>query len=69
MAQNGCICNFSRFGIYKYLQKPWDEDMLRDTIQEAYEVYRLQKEKNELTRSLLRVNKQLEFMLRQKLIS
>ncbi len=55
--------------IYKYISKPWDNDVLKLTIDNAYEVYRLRKENQELSKSLIEVNKQLEFMLRQKLIS
>jgi len=55
--------------IYKYISKPWDNDYLRMTIDKAYEVYRLRVENKELTESLIQANKQLEFMLRQKLIS
>jgi DNA-binding NtrC family response regulator len=55
--------------VYKYVTKPWDNDSLKMTINQAYEVYRLRKENIQLTQSLLQANKQLEFMLRQKLIS
>lgn len=55
--------------IYKYISKPWDNESLKNTINKAYEVYSLRRENEELTRSLLQANKQLEFMLRQKLIS
>ena len=55
--------------IYKYISKPWNNDDLKQTIDRAYEVYRLRKENVELTNSLIQVNKQLEFMVRQKLIS
>lgn len=55
--------------VYKYISKPWDNEGLKITIHQAYEVYSLRKENKELTKSLLSVNKQLEFMLRQKLIS
>lgn len=55
--------------IYKYVEKPWDNDYLKMIIDKAYEVYQLRRENEELTKSLLRANKQLEFMLRQKLIS
>lgn len=55
--------------IYKYVEKPWDNDYLKMIIDKAYEVYSLRKENKELTKSLLRANEQLEFMLRQKLIS
>ncbi len=55
--------------IYKYISKPWDNESLKMTIKQAFEVYSLRKENQELTKSLLQANKQLEFMLRQKLIS
>ena len=55
--------------IYKYISKPWNNDDLKQTIDRAYEVYRLRKENVELTNNLIQVNKQLEFMVRQKLIS
>lgn len=59
----------NRGQIYKYIAKPWGNESLKDTINKAYEVFSLRAENKELTESLLRANKQLEFMLRQKLIS
>lgn len=55
--------------IYRYLNKPWNEEELMMFLNQAYEVYNLRKENMELTKSLLQANKQLEFMLRQKLLS
>ncbi len=55
--------------IYRYLNKPWNDEELKMYIGQAYEVYSLRKENIELTKSLLQANKQLEFMLRQKLLS
>lgn len=55
--------------IYRYITKPWDEQDLKVTINNAYEVYYLRQENKELMKSLLRANEQLEFMLRQKLLS
>ena len=55
--------------IYRYLNKPWNEEELKIYISQAYEVFSLRKENMELTKSLLQANKQLEFMLRQKLLS
>lgn len=55
--------------IYRYLNKPWNEEELKMFINQAYEVYSLRKENAELTKSLLQANSQLEFMLRQKLLS
>ena len=55
--------------VYKYVTKPWDEQELRLTIKNAYEVYYLREENKKLTESLIKVNEQLEFLLRQKLLS
>jgi response regulator RpfG family c-di-GMP phosphodiesterase len=55
--------------IYKYISKPWNNDELAHAIDRAYEVYRLRKENVVLTNDLVKANKQLEFMIRQKLIS
>ncbi len=55
--------------VYRYITKPWNENELKSTIENAFEVYSLRQENKELTKSLVRANKQLEFMLRQKLIS
>lgn len=55
--------------VYLYITKPWQETELKLYIEKAFEVFRLRKENKELTKKLLIVNEQLEFMLRQKLIS
>lgn len=55
--------------VYRYIMKPLNVDDLKITIDNAFEVYSLREENKELMKSLLRVNKQLEFMLRQKLLS
>lgn len=55
--------------VFKYVDKPWDNDRLKMAIDNAFEVYRLREENKQLTIDLERVNQQLEFMLRQKLIS
>jgi response regulator RpfG family c-di-GMP phosphodiesterase len=55
--------------IYQYISKPWDEQQLKMVIEKAYEVYRLRAENKQLIKSLLRANEQLEFLLRQRLLS
>ncbi len=55
--------------IYQYITKPWDEQQMRVIISNAYEIFALRKENKELLKSLIRVNEQLEFLLRQKLLS
>lgn len=55
--------------IFHYLTKPWKEEELTQTIDRAYEIF-VQKEKlNALNRKLAVSNDQLEFLLRQKLLS
>lgn len=55
--------------VYHYLTKPWEEDYLRTVIKNAYEVYALRRENERLTEALLKANEQLEFLLRQNLLS
>ena len=54
--------------VYRYVTKPWDKDELQSIIQNSFEVYMLREENKVLTESLMQANKQLEFMLRQKLL-
>lgn len=55
--------------VYHYLTKPWEEDYLRTVINNAFEVYSLRKENERLTNALIKSNEQLEFLLRQNLLS
>lgn len=55
--------------IYHYVSKPWDETQLRSLINNATEIYRLRQQNLQLTKDLLKVNDQLEFLLRQNLLS
>ena len=55
--------------VYHYLTKPWEEDYLRTVIKNAFEVYSLRRENERLTQALLKANEQLEFLLRQNLLS
>lgn len=66
---NAVIDAINKGEVYRYVSKPWENDDLKILIHQAYEVYRLRRENKELTATLLRVNQQLEFMLRQKLNS
>jgi len=59
----------NRGQVYRYLTKPWITDDLRNSIEAAYEVYRLREENKELTERLLEVNMKLEFLARQSLLS
>jgi len=66
---NAVIDAINKGQVYRYIQKPWMEEDLRINIEKAFEIYILRKENTELTRQLLIANDQLEFLLRQKLIS
>ncbi|GGC40541.1 hypothetical protein GCM10011386_35750 [Parapedobacter defluvii] len=55
--------------IFHYLSKPWSEEELSNTIQRAYEIYAEQKKIKESFSQLEITNEQLEFLLRQKLLS
>jgi response regulator RpfG family c-di-GMP phosphodiesterase len=59
----------NRGQIYHYLQKPWNNVELKETIENAYKVYDLKQKQQQLNQQLMLVNEQLEFMLRQKIIS
>lgn len=66
---NAVIDAINKGQVYRYVSKPWNNSDLKNIILQSSEVYRLRKEKKELTENLIRVQKQLEFMLRQKLNS
>jgi len=62
---NAVIDAINKGQVYKYIQKPWQENDLRINIEKAFEIYTLRKENRELTENLLIANKQLEYLLRQ----
>lgn len=66
---NAVIDAINKGQVYRYLSKPWQEDELRNTIESAFEVFYLRKENKELIKKLERANDQLEFLLRQRLLS
>ncbi|WP_374165956.1 response regulator [Arcticibacter sp. MXS-1] len=55
--------------IFHYLTKPWNEKELDSTIERAYQVYKEKLEIKEMNGKLALSNDQLEFLLRQKLLS
>jgi len=55
--------------IFHYLTKPWNEEELDTTIKRAYETYVANQELKEMNDKLATSNGQLEFLLRQKLLS
>jgi response regulator RpfG family c-di-GMP phosphodiesterase len=66
---NAVIDAVNKGKIYHYLSKPWNEEELDQTIQRAYEVYKEKMEERENTQKLTITNEQLEFLVRQKLLS
>jgi response regulator RpfG family c-di-GMP phosphodiesterase len=59
----------NRGHIFRYLEKPWNDVELKKTIDDSFKVYNIKKVQEELNKKILLTNEQLEFMLRQKLIS
>ncbi len=66
---NAVIDAVNKGKIYHYLSKPWNEKELDDTIQRAFKEYQANKEIKKANENLTMSNDQLEFLLRQKLLS
>jgi len=66
---NAVIDAVNKGHIYYYLNKPWDEQQLKIIIKNAFEIFKLREENKILLEELMDANGQLEFLLRQKLIS
>ena len=66
---NAVVDAINKGQVYRYLTKPWDNEFLKTTIRQAHEVFMLRKENERLIDELKRANEQLEFYLRQKLLS
>jgi len=66
---NAVVDAVNKGKIFHYLSKPWNEEELDMTIERAYEVFKKNKEVKEMNEKLGVSNDQLEFMLRQKLLS
>ena len=66
---NAVIEAVNKGKIYHYLAKPWIEEEISMTIKRAYEVYEDKQKIKQLNEKLAISNDQLEFLLRQKLLS
>jgi response regulator RpfG family c-di-GMP phosphodiesterase len=55
--------------IYHYLTKPWNEEEVDATLKRAFEAYQEKQKMKEMNEKLAVSNDQLEFILRQNLIS
>lgn len=59
----------NRCEVFRFLTKPWIKDDLTQTIEAAYKSAKEKYQEKLTAEKLLETNQQLEFMLRQKLIS
>lgn len=66
---NAVIDAVNKGQIYYYVNKPWDEQQLRIIINNAYEIFALREKNKILMEKLMISNDQMEFLLRQKLLS
>lgn len=66
---NAVVDAVNKGKIFHYLAKPWNEEELDMTINRAYEKYLEKAELKKLNEKLELSNDQLEFLLRQKLLS
>ncbi|MDB5118899.1 MAG: hupR [Sphingobacteriales bacterium] len=66
---NAVIDAVNKGKIYHYLSKPWNEEELDLTIARAFEVYQKNLETKIMNEKLSLSNDQLEFLLRQRLLS
>ncbi len=55
--------------VYRYMTKLWNEEEIKQVINSCYELLSLRRENAQLIKDLERANTQLEFMIRQKLLS
>lgn len=55
--------------VYRYFAKPWNREEIVSTVYGAYKIYKDRKEARRINEQLKETNEQLEFMLRQRLIS
>ena len=56
-------------GVCHYIQKPWEVEDVLSAVRKAYSEYTAETERSAYTEQLLETNRQLEFALRQSLLS
>jgi response regulator RpfG family c-di-GMP phosphodiesterase len=59
----------NRGGVSHYIAKPWDPVELTRAMHEAFEAVKAEEERVAYTQKLIEANRQLEFALRQRLLS
>lgn len=50
----------NRGSVYKFFTKPWDDDLLRANVEEAFQRYEMKMENARLTRELQQANRELQ---------
>jgi response regulator RpfG family c-di-GMP phosphodiesterase len=66
---NAVVDAINKGKIFHYLTKPWNEEELDKTIERAYDIYQEREKIKTMNEKLEISNSQLEFLLRQKLLS
>jgi response regulator RpfG family c-di-GMP phosphodiesterase len=56
-------------GVCYYIQKPWEEESVRRAVADAFADLQAEEERSAFTARLIESNRQLEFALRQRLLS
>lgn len=56
-------------GVCHYIQKPWEAEEVRTAVMSAWAAYKAEHEQAAFTERLIESNRQLEFALRQSLLS
>ena len=59
----------NRGGVIQFLPKPWDADQVLRAVQQAFAEFQSEHDRSNYTERLVEANKQLEFALRQRLLS
>ncbi len=59
----------NRGGVIQFLPKPWDTDQVLRAVQQAFAEFQSENDRYAYTERLMEANKQLEFALRQRLLS
>jgi response regulator RpfG family c-di-GMP phosphodiesterase len=66
---NAVVDAINKGKIFHYLTKPWNEEELDKTIERAYDIFMEREKIKQMNEKLEISNSQLEFLLRQKLLS
>lgn len=64
---NAVIDAINKGHIYRYMTKPWDLEDMKQTIQNAYEIFYLREQNKKLIKDMQVANSQLEYLLRHKM--